>query len=269
MRLKKLYSSREVASLTGLSARQLQWWDSKRLFTSAVASQRTEAGGYTERRYTPLDVLELQALADLRQRGFSIPRLRHLLDTLRDVFHIRLYEAIGRRTDDAVRRRRSDLRAGAGRPADQPRRSDAAAADGGGGIALAAGDGQGAPAQAAGAAVSRAAARPKGGQLDTARYLLDRENLREVVGRTGNDVNADQLAHAAGRGGPSVGGSLHRPDIAADDRGDQPGIHLLPAHENHVGRLEHGVGRLDHADQAARLDHAEGVADGRFIVRHW
>jgi len=95
MRLKKLYSSREVASMTGLSARQLQWWDSRRLFLPAVAPQRTEAGGYTERRYTPLDVLELQALADLRRRGFSIPRLRHLLDTLRDVFRIRLYEAIG------------------------------------------------------------------------------------------------------------------------------------------------------------------------------
>jgi DNA-binding transcriptional MerR regulator len=95
MRLKKLYSSREVAAMTGLSARQLQWWDTRRIFTSAVASQRTEAGGYTERRYTPFDVLELQALADLRQRGFSVPRLRHLLDTLRDVFHVRLYEAIG------------------------------------------------------------------------------------------------------------------------------------------------------------------------------
>ena len=95
MRLKKLYSSREVAALTGLSARQLQWWDSRRVFASAVASQRTEAGGYTERRYTPLDVLELQALADLRRRGFYIPQLRHLLETLRDVFHIRLYEAIG------------------------------------------------------------------------------------------------------------------------------------------------------------------------------
>ena len=95
MRLKKLYSSREVAAMTGLSARQLQWWDSRRLFTPAVASQKTEAGGYTERRYTPFDVLELQALADLRARGFSIPRLRHLLDTLRDVFRIRLYEAIG------------------------------------------------------------------------------------------------------------------------------------------------------------------------------
>ena len=81
--------------MTGLSARQLQWWDSRRLFMSAVASQKTEAGGYTERRYTPFDVLELQALADLRGRGFSIPRLRHLLDTLRDVFGVRLYEAIG------------------------------------------------------------------------------------------------------------------------------------------------------------------------------
>jgi hypothetical protein len=95
VKLKKFYSSREVAALTGLTARQLQWWDSRRLFTSAVASHRTEAGGFTERRYTPLDVIELQVLADLRRRGFSIPELRRLLDTMRDVFAIRLYEAIG------------------------------------------------------------------------------------------------------------------------------------------------------------------------------
>jgi DNA-binding transcriptional MerR regulator len=95
LRLKKFYSSREVAVLTGLSARQLQWWDSKRLFVSAIASQRTEAGGFTERRYTPMDVLELQVLADLRRRKFSIPQIRRLLSTLREVFGIRLYEAIG------------------------------------------------------------------------------------------------------------------------------------------------------------------------------
>ena len=95
MRLKKYYTSREVAGLTGLSARQLQWWDSRRLFAAAVATHRTEAGGFTERRYTPLDVIELQVLADLRRRGFSIPQLRHLLDTMKDVFRIRLYEAIG------------------------------------------------------------------------------------------------------------------------------------------------------------------------------
>jgi DNA-binding transcriptional MerR regulator len=95
MRLKKHYSSREVAALTGLSARQLQWWDSRRLFVPAIRSHRTEAGGFTERRYTPMDVLELQVLADLRRRGFSVPQLRRLLSTLRDVFGIRLYETIG------------------------------------------------------------------------------------------------------------------------------------------------------------------------------
>jgi hypothetical protein len=95
MRLKRFYTSREVAGLTGLSARQLQWWDARRLFASAIPSHRTEAGGFTERRYTPLDVLELQVLADLRRRGFSVPRLRRLLTTLRDVFGVRLYEAIG------------------------------------------------------------------------------------------------------------------------------------------------------------------------------
>ena len=95
MRLKKFYSSREVAALTGLTARQLHWWDARRVFTAPVASHRTDAGGFTERRYTPLDVLELQVLADLRRRGFSIPRLRRLLATLRETFGIRLYEAIG------------------------------------------------------------------------------------------------------------------------------------------------------------------------------
>ena len=95
MKLKKHYTSREVAVLTGLTARQLQWWDSRRIFKSALASHRTEAGGFTERRYTPLDVLELQVLADLRRRGFSVPRLRRLLTTLHDQFGIRLYEAVG------------------------------------------------------------------------------------------------------------------------------------------------------------------------------
>ena len=95
MKLKKHYTSREVAVLTGLTARQLQWWDEKRLFKPAVAPHRTAAGGFTERRYSPLDVLELQVLADLRRRGFSVPRLRRLLSTLRDMFGIRLVDATG------------------------------------------------------------------------------------------------------------------------------------------------------------------------------
>ena len=95
MQLKNTYSAREVAALTGLSARQLQWWDARRLFAPAVAPRRTAAGGFTERRYTPVDLLELIVLADLRRQGLSVSRIRLLLETLRGKFGIRLFEAIG------------------------------------------------------------------------------------------------------------------------------------------------------------------------------
>jgi DNA-binding transcriptional MerR regulator len=93
MRLKKSYSAREVAALTGLTARQLQWWDARRLFAPAVRPRRTEAGGFTERRYSPLDFFELLVLADLRKRGFSVQKLRVLLETLRTGFGVRLFDA--------------------------------------------------------------------------------------------------------------------------------------------------------------------------------
>ena len=94
MRLKKFYSSREVAALTGLSARQLQWWHARRIFVPSIPPHKTDAGGYTERRYTPVELLELMVLADLRRRHFSIAMIRRLLDTLRTRFHVRLFEAI-------------------------------------------------------------------------------------------------------------------------------------------------------------------------------
>ena len=70
------------------------WWDSRRLFAPAVAPQRTPAGGFTERRYTPIELLELMVLADLRRKGFTVARIRRLLHVLRDRFKTRLYEAI-------------------------------------------------------------------------------------------------------------------------------------------------------------------------------
>ena len=97
MRLKTSYSSREVAALTGLSARQLQGWDAARIFPPAIAPRRTSAGGFTERRYSPVDLLELVALADLRRQGFAPAALRQMMDTLRDYFRRRLSETL----DDA------------------------------------------------------------------------------------------------------------------------------------------------------------------------
>ena len=97
MRLKTSYSAREVAALTGLTARQLQGWDSARIFPSAIAPRRTVAGGFTERRYSPVDLLELMALAELRRQGFTPAALRQMMDTLRDYFRRRLSETL----DDA------------------------------------------------------------------------------------------------------------------------------------------------------------------------
>ena len=57
----------------------------------------TSSGGFTERRYTPVDLLELLALAELLRRGFAPAALKQMMDTLRDYFRRRLSETL----DDA------------------------------------------------------------------------------------------------------------------------------------------------------------------------
>jgi len=94
VKLKGHYSSREVAAETGLTARQLQWWDERGIFASSVPSHKTAAGGHTERRYTPIELIELKVLADLRRRGFSVARIRRLLSALRTRFQVRLFDAV-------------------------------------------------------------------------------------------------------------------------------------------------------------------------------
>jgi DNA-binding transcriptional MerR regulator len=95
MRLKKTYSSREVAALTGLTARQLQLWDAGGLLSPTVPSHKTAAGGYTERRYTPIELFELLVLADLRQRGFTVHQLHEVVRILEVEFRQRLFDATG------------------------------------------------------------------------------------------------------------------------------------------------------------------------------
>ena len=95
MRLKATYSSREVAAYTGLTARQLQLWDAGGLLSPAIPSHKTTAGGFTERRYTPIELFELLVLADLKQRGFTIQQLHQILTVLKDQFGQRLFDATG------------------------------------------------------------------------------------------------------------------------------------------------------------------------------
>src|SRR5436190_8504891 len=95
MKLKRTYGSREVASLTGLTARQLQLWDQSGLMAAAIPPHKTDAGGYTERRYTPIELFELLVLADLRRRGFTVHQLHLILETLKERFGVRLFDATG------------------------------------------------------------------------------------------------------------------------------------------------------------------------------
>ena len=97
MRLKTSYTAREVAALTGLSARQLQSWDAGHIFRAAIGSRKTIAGGFTERRYSPVDLLELLALAELRRMGFAPAQLKQFIETLQTYFRRRLSETL----DDA------------------------------------------------------------------------------------------------------------------------------------------------------------------------
>jgi hypothetical protein len=54
-----------------------------------------QPGGYTERRYTPIELIELMVLADLRRRGFTVHQLHVMLDALKSEFSTRLFEATG------------------------------------------------------------------------------------------------------------------------------------------------------------------------------
>ena len=94
MQLKASYSAREVAAFTGLSARQLQWWDTNGVFPPAVSPKRTAAGGFTERRYSPLDVLDLLVLSELRRRKYSVDDIRRIIQVLRTRFGARPHETL-------------------------------------------------------------------------------------------------------------------------------------------------------------------------------
>jgi len=65
------------------------------LISSAIRSRKTAKGGYTERRYTPVDLFELLVLADLRNRGFSVQQLHGVLEALKNEFGLRLFDATG------------------------------------------------------------------------------------------------------------------------------------------------------------------------------
>ncbi len=80
------FTSTEVIELTGISARQLQWWDERKVVVPAREGHR--------RLYSLDDVTEIAVICDLRRRGFSLQRVRKVIRMLQRQFQKRLVETV-------------------------------------------------------------------------------------------------------------------------------------------------------------------------------
>src|SRR6202040_1911199 len=67
----RTYSSSEVSEVAGVSLRQLQGWDERK-----VVSPRHEGH---RRIYFPAEVVEITVIAELRRKGFSLQKIRRVL----------------------------------------------------------------------------------------------------------------------------------------------------------------------------------------------
>ncbi len=80
----RTFSSLEVSKLSELTLRQLQWWDERHLVKPRREGHR--------RVYFPVDVIEVLVIADLRQKGMTLPQIRKILPRLRSTMADRLPE---------------------------------------------------------------------------------------------------------------------------------------------------------------------------------
>jgi len=79
-------TSNEVAALTGVSLRQLQWWDERRLVVPERQGHR--------RLYSGDDLAEVAVIAELRRKGFSLQRMRKVIRFIRQELGKRLVETV-------------------------------------------------------------------------------------------------------------------------------------------------------------------------------
>lgn len=89
--MKAEFTSREVVQLTGITARQLQWWDERGIVVPARQGRR--------RLYSMEDLSEVAVICELRGRGFSLQRVRKVVRFLQHEFGKRLAETAGGASD--------------------------------------------------------------------------------------------------------------------------------------------------------------------------
>jgi DNA-binding transcriptional MerR regulator len=80
------FTTREVIQYTGITPRQLQWWDERGIVVPARQGHR--------RLYSMEDLAEVAVICELRRRGFSLQRVRKVMRFLQREFSKRLAETV-------------------------------------------------------------------------------------------------------------------------------------------------------------------------------
>jgi DNA-binding transcriptional MerR regulator len=89
--MQERFTSREVVALTGITLRQLQWWDERHIVVPAREGHR--------RLYSMEDLAEVAVICELRRRGFSLQRMRRVIRFLQREFGKRLAETVSGASD--------------------------------------------------------------------------------------------------------------------------------------------------------------------------
>lgn len=84
--MEQRFTSREVVQITGITPRQLQWWDERGIVVSVREGHK--------RLYSIDDLAEVAVICELRRRGFSLQRLRKVMRFLQYEFSKRLVETV-------------------------------------------------------------------------------------------------------------------------------------------------------------------------------
>ena len=84
--LKDCFSTREVLDLTGVTARQLQWWDERHIVVPSRQGRN--------RVYSTTDLTDILVIEQLRHRSISLAQVRRVLRLLRSELHVRLSDLV-------------------------------------------------------------------------------------------------------------------------------------------------------------------------------
>jgi DNA-binding transcriptional MerR regulator len=85
-KMQKQFSSNDVIALTGITARQLQWWDERGVVVPKREGHR--------RVYSWDELVTVAVICQLRRRGFSLQRMRKVIAFLQKEFGTNLAASV-------------------------------------------------------------------------------------------------------------------------------------------------------------------------------